>query len=97
MSRVTPPLMDLRVRDRQLSKGWAERILSPYLCVRVDSDEAILQGGVTTLNACGVLQSFFLPLETQLKAITRAASSITSRNKHCNHILHPSTNFLGTK
>lgn len=62
MSRATPPLMDLRLRDRQLSRGWAERILSPYLCVRVDSDEAILQGGVTTLNECGVLPSFFLLL-----------------------------------
>ena len=96
--------MAFRLGDRQLSRGWSEWILSSSLCLREDSDEAILRERavieVITFNEYGVLLSvfsFFSPLETQLKVITSAASSITSRNKHYNHVLHPSTNFLGTK
>lgn len=35
--------------------------------------------------------------ETQLQVISCAASSITWRNKHYNHVLLPSKHFLGTK
>lgn len=103
MSWAAPPLKAWGLGDKQLSRGWGEWILSSNLCLHVDSDEAILWGEVIceviTLNEYGVVRFsfFFFSLETQLKAITSTASSITSRNKHCNHVLHPGTNFLGTK
>lgn len=93
MSRVTPPFTALRQRDRQLSRGLGECSLFSSLCLHVGSDEAILRvviSEVTTLTEYGVmLNTFFPPLDTQLKVITSAASSITSRNKHYNHVLHP--------
>ncbi len=85
------------------TRGRGEWILSLNLCLHVDSDEACLWGGVngeviTFVEYGVVLRVCLLPsTEIQLKVITGAASSITSRNKHCNHALHPSTNFLGTK
>lgn len=83
-----------------MSRGWGERIVSSNICFHADSDEAILQGGVIgeviTLNKYGVVL-LFSPLETQLKVITSAASSVTSRNKLYNHVLHQSANLLGIK
>lgn len=41
---ATPPRVAFRLKDRQLSRGWGEWILSSNLCLH--DDEAILWGGV---------------------------------------------------
>lgn len=99
MSRATPPHTASKLKDRQLSREWSEWVLSSNLCL--DSDEARrshLQGLNTRSVWCGAEGFYFFPpLRHTAESNHSAASSITSRNKHYNHVLHPCTDFLGTE
>lgn len=105
--QATPPCTALRLWDRQLSRGWGEPILSSNLkplCRFWWShfERSHLRGHKQRRWIWCCADGFFFSfssslLQTHLKVITGAASSITSRNKHYNHVLHPSTKLPGNQ